>query len=212
MEVLVVVSIIVALGSIVFKIVGDKPGPSLKISGDTLKGTIQAARSQALLKRTSVRLIIHNDKSDAQKYCRFMGVVYYHNADPSNPQDRSGWKAATQGVYLSEGIYFDPKLSDTRSADAWSQISKTMQIDFPRSIAQEDGGGRENYFFYEINKDGSMQSANSWLVYRAGSLVPSGGGNYELRIEEAQKFVISALIFRYVGAVVPVEDPDAILF
>jgi prepilin-type N-terminal cleavage/methylation domain-containing protein len=207
-ELLVVISIILIASSIVF--IGGGGGDSAKLSSSLriTSGVAKGARGQAILKNAKTRLIIHNDlDANVDKYRRFIGIVY---ADTSRAID-SDWIAATQGIYLPEGIYFDPVASAAGgSGSGWSP-GNTMSIEYPRSVAKVEGTG-EVFFYYEFNSNGTMATGfeNDWLVIRAGTLRPNSGGDIDIEIEDDQEALKAGLIFRRVGTTTPVTDPEAL--
>lgn len=207
-ELLVVISIILIASSIIFIGGGDGDSASLSSSLRITSGVAKGARGQAILKNAKTRLIIHNDlDANVDKYRRFIGIVY---EDTSTAID-TDWIAATQGVYLPEGIYFDPVASAAGgSGSGWSS-GNTMTIDYPRSVAKVEGSGEE-FFYYEFNSNGTMASGfeNNWLVIRAGTLRPNSGGDLDIEIEEGQEALKAGLIFRRVGTTTQVTDPEAL--
>lgn len=204
-ELLVVISIVLIASSIIFIGGNSGSGSSLSSSMRIVSGIAQGARGQALLKNADTRLIIHNDPTDLEKYRRFFGIVYEGvDKDEDGNVIRAGWKAATQGTFLPQGIYFDPELvSDT-------PVDQEMDIEYPRVNAVEEGTG-SNYFYYAFNSNGTSDNdpANAWLPLRAGNLDASG----ELvpyDSEGTEAFVKAALIFRKAGTVSRVSDPGAV--
>jgi prepilin-type N-terminal cleavage/methylation domain-containing protein len=215
-ELLVVISIILIATSILF-VGGGGGGDGIKLSSaQRIASSIaQGARGQALLKNADTRLIVYseaNREGDPEKWLRYFGIVYRaEEVDADGNVVASGWKAATQGTYLPEGIYFDPELSGTRG---WPS-SATMNIDYPRQNLQVDGSGGSEYYYYEFNANGTMETSpdfvNAWLVIRAGTLKPGAGDGLEIDFSEEEKENLkSALIFRRVGSTTVVTDPDEI--
>ncbi|WPJ97647.1 prepilin-type N-terminal cleavage/methylation domain-containing protein [Coraliomargarita algicola] len=207
-ELLVVISIILIASSIIF--IGGNGGAGAKLSSSQriIAGIAQGARGQAILKNAETRLIINNDPSDPEKYRRFIGVVYWgqdYKAD-GTPDGLPGWKAATQGTYLPEGIYFDPTLSKNYTAD-------TMTLDYPRKSVgantSASGGGSTSYYWYGFKSNGNSENANQWLALRAGQYDASGTlQDYDANSE--QSGLKTALIFRRVGTTTLVDDPTKI--
>lgn len=206
-ELLVVISIILIASSIIFVGGNAGEGASLTSSQRVVSGIAKGARGQAILKNAKTRLIIHNDlASDEEKYRRFIGIVY----EDTTTADPNDWIAATQGTYLSEGIYFDPDLSSAGD-HGWS-TSAMMTLEYPRSIAKTVGSG-EDFYYYEFNSNGTIASGfeNDWLVLRAGTLKPNSTGDLDVVIEDAQEAIVGALILRRSGTTTMVDEPDHIL-
>lgn len=216
-ELLVVISIILIATSILF-VGGGGGGDGIKLSSaQRIASSIaQGARGQALLKNAETRLIIYSDANangDPEKLLRYFGIVYWEEElDADGNIIASGWKAATQGTYLPEGIYFDPDLS---AAGDNGFPDTTMNIEYPRQSLQPDDSGGPEYYYYEFNTNGTMETSpnfvNAWLVMRAGTLKPGEGDALEVDFSgDEQQNLKSALIFRRVGTTTLVTDPDEI--
>jgi prepilin-type N-terminal cleavage/methylation domain-containing protein len=205
-ELLVVISVILIASSIIFIGGNSGSGTSLSSSLRIVSGIAQGARGQAILKNAETRLIIHNDRTDLEKYRRYFGIVY-RGEDIIDPSDPSGppikqWIAATQGTYLPEGIYFDP--------DIVSNTPKLiMNLEYPRINAVSEVGPQ--YYYYQFRSNGTSDNTlpNAWLPIRAGYINASGTLEpYDSSGEDA--FLKAALIFRKAGTTTPVTDPEAV--
>lgn len=200
-ELLVVITIIVIASSIIFVAGGGGDGAALSSSQRIISGIAQGARGQAILKNARTRLIIYSDDAanlDDEKRLRFFGIVYEDNNNPGQ------WIAATQGTYLPEGIYFDADKSDE---------GDSFNIQYPRSVSLPEGGG-ELFYYFEFNPNGTISTSpidftNGRLVFRAATLRPNNGGNLEPDFtEEEKQYIASGFIFRRVGTVTPINDPE----
>ena len=202
-ELLVVISIILIASSIIFIGGGGGEGAKLSSSQRIISGIAQGARGQAILKNATTRLIIYSDlasNEDEEKKLRYFGIVYEDNANPGQ------WFAATQGIYLPEGIYFNKDLSKEYPT------SSTMKINYPRQSAQSGSSGEE-YYYYEFNSNGTMATNydNTWLAIQAGTLKPNSGGVLGVDFTEIENEGLkAALIFRRVGTTTFVSDPTDI--
>jgi prepilin-type N-terminal cleavage/methylation domain-containing protein len=209
-ELLVVISIILIASSIIF--IGGNGGDGAKLSSSQriVSGIAQGARGQAILKNAKTRLIIYADTGsdrDDDKYLRFFGIIY--ESEPGSNE----WIAATQGTSLPEGIYFDPQQS-TENGSSWS-IGKKEKYKYPLTVAKPAGTGQD-YYYYEFNSNGTMATGfdNSWLVVRANTLKPDSTGAMDVdfdTIEDQQKYLAAALIFRRAGTTTKVSDPEDIV-
>ena len=203
-ELLVVISIILIASSIIFIGGGGGGGAALSSSQRIVSGVAQGARGQAILKNAKTRLIIYTDgatNADEEKKLRFFGIVY----EDTETAPGNDWKAATQGTYLPEGIYFNEALS---SSNGWSSAN-TMTINYPRKTTQVEGTGDE-FYYYEFNSNGTIGDtfANTWLVLQGGTLKPNAGGTLEVDFaEDANQGLKAALIFRRAGTTTLVKDP-----
>lgn len=221
-ELLVVIALVLIASSLIFVGGGGGDGAALSSSQRIVSGIAKGARSQAILKGATARLIIHNDPSEPEKYRRLFGIIYA-DTDPDNnpntpaPNPPTAWFAGTQGTLLPEGIYFDPDESeDTDLNDRWND-QLTMDLEYPRSVSKSEGGAdAQEFFYYEFNSNGTMAPgfSNAALVIRAGTLKPEGNDfviDYDEDGSEGKKYVASALIFRRVGTSTLVTDPNAIV-
>lgn len=202
-ELLVVISIILIASSIIFIGGGGGDGAKLSSSQRIISGIAQGARGQAILKNATTRLIIYSDlasNKDEEKKLRYFGIVYEDNANSGQ------WFAATQGIYLPEGIYFNMELSEGYPT------SSTMKINYPRQSAQSGSSGEE-YYYYEFNSNGTMATNydNTWLAIQAGTLKPNSSGVLGVDFTEIENEGLkAALIFRRVGTATLVSDPTDI--
>jgi prepilin-type N-terminal cleavage/methylation domain-containing protein len=214
-ELLVVISIILIASSIIFIGGGGGDGASLSSAQRIVSGIAQGARGQAILKNGETRLIIYNEENDPEKYLRYFGVVYWgDDVDDEGNVIATGWKAATQGTFLPEGIYFDPDLS-TDFGKNRGGIAEEISLNYPRirvgdNTNKVSGGGSVSYYMYGFSSNGTSLNPNEWLTIRAGVLRPEGGG-YEINFDDPDKKSLkSALIFRRSGSVTRVDDPGVI--
>jgi prepilin-type N-terminal cleavage/methylation domain-containing protein len=207
-ELLVVISIILIASSIIFIGGNSGSGASLSSSLRIVSGIAQGARGQAILKNAETRLIIHNDPTDLEKYRRYIGIVYWgEDVDDNGVVIATGWKAATQGTTLPDGIYFDPTLVS-------SATNNTMGLDYPRikvgaNTTRVSGGGAVNYYYYAFNSNGTSANANDWLPIRAGNL-DALGALVPYDSDSENGLLKAAVIFRRAGTTTPVTDPDAV--
>jgi len=209
-ELLVVISIILIVSSIIFIGGNRASGVSLSSAQRVVSGIAKGARGQAILKNAKTRLIIYADTStdrEDDKYLRFFGIIY---EDPDQP---GYWIAATQGTYLPKGIYFDPDQS-IQNGSSWTK-AMTEKYEYPFAVGKLAGTGQD-YYYYEFNPNGTMAPGfeNAWLVIRANTLKPNSSGILDVdfsTLEDAQKYIAAALIFRRVGTATMVTDPEDIV-
>lgn len=195
-ELLVVMAVLLIGFSFVY--VGTNSGDGAKLSSAqrTLSGLVKTARAQAILKNTKVRLIIHNDLDDIEKYRRFVGIIY----EGTDRNGATGWLAADQGSYLPKGIYYNADLSDNETNDSiWDRPN--IIIDYPRRTVQTTG---DNYIYYEFNKNGTTAHPNAYLAFQAGIVEPGVG----LSFPAAKDNTKAALILRSSGGSTFVDDPQ----
>lgn len=203
-ELLVVIGVLAIAFSVLFVGLGSGDGAKLSSAQRTLSGLVKAARAQAILKNAEVRLIIHNDPAEPDKFRRFVGLIY--DDDPSVVRD---WIALDKGISLPKGIYFDAVASAANSgltAASWSVANNAMQIDFPR-LAGQDGNNGTSHLFYEFNDNGTFSDPNAYLVFRAGQFIP---GFTAPNFPAAKANIKSALILRPAGTATVINNPGDI--
>lgn len=213
-ELLVVISVILIASSIIF--LGGNSGDGAKLSSALriVSGIAQGARGQAILKNAETRIIIYAEQDDPEKYLRYFGIVYW--GKDSEDSSTEGWKAATQGTYLPEGIYFDPDSSKYFGTKRDSSMGTAIMLDYPRisigsNTNETSGGGSQAYYQYGFNSNGTSANENEWLTLRAGVLKTSSDGTFEVDFDDVDKQALkAAVIFRRTGSVTLVEDPDDI--
>jgi prepilin-type N-terminal cleavage/methylation domain-containing protein len=216
-ELLVVISIILIASSIIFIGGNGGDGPALTSSQRIVSGIAQGARGQAILKNAETRLIIHNDPSELDKYRRFFGIVYFgEDVDNNGNVTATGWKAATQGTYLPEGIFFDAASSANTTGSSWT-TTKDLDLDYPRATVgnntdRDNGGGGESYFYYGFNSNGTALDSNAYLILAAGTMIPDATGELvdRIAVEPNQEGLRAGLIFRRAGTTTQVNELTAI--
>ena len=202
-ELLVVIAVILIAATVLF--VPGRGGDSAALSSSMRisASVANGARAQAILKNARARLIIHNDlDANVEKYRRFIGIVYESDSGSGN------WIAGSQGTYLPKGVYFDPAAS--RDSGSSTFDGPTMRLEYPRAVAKSEGSGEE-FYYYEFNSNGTMAAnfINAWYAVRVGSFTRSPSGALELVFNPEVESLIAGLIFRRVGSVTLVNEPEA---
>jgi len=158
LELLSVVAVIaIASGIIGLSLTGRSDGMSLNAGQRVLISTFHAARTNAILKNRSSRVVFCNIPADP-RYLRFLGILV---EDPAN-SDR--WKALDSGVYLPDGVYLVPDtggrtVSGLVSGTEWEKVRSdytervlTMPSAFP-------------YFEYETGVSVATNNNLDWIYY-----------------------------------------------
>jgi len=103
-ELLVVMAIIILIsGFIVTAISGGDGSQALNSGISKANGIFSVARSAAVQRNQPVRVLVHLDSADEERFLRFMIVVYQ--------DDDGNWQPLTQGDFLPNGVFFAPALS-----------------------------------------------------------------------------------------------------
>lgn len=204
-ELLVVITIILIVSSIIIVSGGGSGGAALSASQRIVSGTMQAARTQAVLKRAKARVIIYGDSGtndEIDKRLRFIGIVYEDSENPGQ------WIASDQGSYLPEGVYFDAEQSRAKSA-----AISTMNLEYPRASSQPESG--PEYYYYEFDSNGTVSAdKNKWCVVRSGK-IDFDGTNYTVDFPDSAEdegfFNAGALILRRTGTTTIVGEPSDVV-
>jgi prepilin-type N-terminal cleavage/methylation domain-containing protein len=169
-ELLVVVALISILAAVVgFSINGNTPGMSLSNAQRNLMAVIQAARTGATIQHTRARLIIYADRNAVpgesststvtnSKILRYYGVIFAESDDPHAPQGTNPlgppylrWRAASNGDYLPNGLYFVPSKSSTFATDV-------PTFSTSRTSAVDDSKGDYSVNYYALAAAGTSAS------------------------------------------------------
>lgn len=196
-ELLVVIGIISLMASLVGVALSSNNGAnSVKASQRVLAGLVQSARTQALLKQESVRILIHADENDPSRYRRFAGLVYFDS-------DQQGWVAVNDGSLLPNGAYFAiDSINSTFTSDS------TIAIEYPRRTAQQIGSG-DTYYYVEFNPNGTVVTPPAPIIAVQSARLdgPASPGNVPL-IDDDQ--TMAAIAIHKLGTVSFLDDAEII--
>lgn len=159
-ELLVVMAVIAIIAAgIGLALRGGDNAARLRAGEVTLSSYLQAARSQAILKRQAVRVIVRNDAASRALHWRQMGLIV------RDTENRSQWLAVDDGVLLPEGVYFWP----VEPESSWA-ARETLQVEFPRARAVATGVG-PSWHYLEFQPSGNVTEAGM-LELMAGRWEP----------------------------------------
>jgi len=173
-ELLIVISLITVLMTVgSFGIKNFSKARGVEAAVPIAQGVFAQARNLAIQKGTDARVLIHNDSDTAsnlnrERNLRYMVVQTLE--DPNNtPADSSDdvWETASKGVYLPDGVFYSPVLSNQGTAPNVLLSSTTL----PGGVA---AACRE----YKFNSQGIITSPP-----------PTNGTNYG---NDVPRFVIRA--------------------
>lgn len=143
-ELLVVMAIMAVLvAGIGMGLRGGAHAARLRGGEATLRAYLHSARSQAILRRRTVRLLVRNDPVNRALHRRQLGIV------SRSMEGDDHWIAIDEGVLLPEGIYFwevDP-------FEDWA-IGGTVRLEYPHSRDIMAGLGSE-WWYLEFLSNGS---------------------------------------------------------
>lgn len=114
-EIVVVLSIIVILGTMgMIGYQASVPPGAVNAARNEFHGLLRYAREQAIVRGSNALLIVNYDKTDEEKFLRYVGVVVEEDLDSGN------WRAAHSGIYLPRGVYFVPRNTGTPATDGFA--------------------------------------------------------------------------------------------
>lgn len=225
-ELLVVIGLIMVLATIAGVSLNPRSGAGALGAGQRIAASVfQAARASAILNPSvrkgvaldsdshrftspKVRVIIHNDPSDPERYLRFMGTII------GEGDGGSEWAAINQGTYLPRGLYFVPPSGGkaAEGAGGMPERSKTnanasMLIEYPRNGLVNVGSGN-SWFGYEFDSTGQYINTGDRLVIATGYRQDDSSGNAEVYFDNPHA-VTGFLILRS-GNVALFDDSDDI--
>ena len=196
-ELLVVIGIISLMAGLIGKALSSNNGAgSIKASQRVLAGLVQTARTQALLKQERVRVLIHADEDDPNRYRRFAGLVYFDST-------QDGWVAVNDGTLLPSGAYFS-----IDSVNSTFSSNNTIAIQYPRRTAQKLGSG-DSYYYVEFNADGTVLTPPAPLIAVQAARLngPVSPGNVPLENDDE---IMAAIAIHKLGTVSFLDDAQII--
>ncbi|MEM0965114.1 MAG: prepilin-type N-terminal cleavage/methylation domain-containing protein [Verrucomicrobiota bacterium] len=179
-----------------------RPGsPTVAVEGaqSQIASLLTQARGVAILRNSNVRLIVHNDISNPDRYLRFFGIVYgpfeYDDNNDGTP-DRTEWEPATDGITLPSSVY--AYIDDPANMD-------TSPFSIPY-ISNEN----ERYAFIQFNSNGTVRqvgNASPILAVSYGEPEVSSSGDLTgvFRNDETRR----GAIVRQYGSFVLLNEPAA---
>jgi prepilin-type N-terminal cleavage/methylation domain-containing protein len=201
LELLVVIAVMaLMMGLVGFSLLGGG-GSSLDAAQRELVSLVQQARQQATLSGKEIRLIVHDDPADREKFHRYMEMIQ---------RDANGtWQILGEGVFLADQVYFVPSMerfsdsAETSSDEGWpteaftvwsgdskkpfslGEIKMISMDDKNLAFREEDGENPMEYRYLAFDGEGRVTCASGTcapggtsppptLVLAIGSPNPSG--------------------------------------
>lgn len=202
-ELLAVIAIIgVLVGVIGFTFRGSDKARGLRAGQTVLASMLTVARGTAALKGTTAYLLVNVDTKDADRYLRYLTVIYESvNVDGSSYSPKR-WMAANAGAFLPEGIFFVPDDIASRGITWSGEISGAPSKDFELSeliepYASEVSLSDGNWHGYSFTQYGTS-SARS-LVMTTGKSRPSGVADPAVTIEFLNTEMVAGAKLRNYG-------------
>ena len=202
LEIMVSMAVIAILAGILFSALNQNRNTSnLETAQMMLSQAFANARSQAILKQSNARLLIHTsfpaNESEADKYLRYFGVV----VETRSGSDR--WETALPGEFLPEGIYFIPEagveaLDWNESRPTSRHSGQAMSLVFPSHRPEASGSGPK-WSYYEFKSTGRMSGFHNKVVLASGD-------RRDLSPEFPDEAALAGLTFNSYGLQFPLEE------
>ncbi len=183
LELLVVIAVMaLMMGLVGFSLLGGG-GSSLDAAQRELVSLVQQARQQATLSGQEIRLIVHDDPADREKFHRYMEMIQ---------RDANGtWQILGEGVLLADQVYFVPSMvrfadsAETSSDEGWpteaftvwsgdskkpfslGEIEMISILDENFAFRDEDGENPVEYRYLAFDGEGRVTCAS-------GTCAPGG--------------------------------------
>lgn len=230
-ELLVVIGLIMILATIMGVAFSGRSGAAALPTAQRIAASVfQAARGTAILNpsvRTGaaldsptvrltnprVRVLVHNDPSDPDRYLRFFGTVI-GGTDPTDGTQK--WSAVTQGTTLPGGLFFVPPTGGApantgESMPARSQSgapTPTMNLEFPRAGLRTAGSG-PTWLVYEFDSSGRAVSNDlNRVVIATGFFRQDGHAGASVYFDNP--FTVTGFVVLPSGTLALFRDPDDI--
>ncbi len=205
-EIMVSIGVIIILAGILFSALNQNRNASnLETAQMMLSQAFANARSQAILKQSNARLLIHTsapgNETEAEKYLRYFGVVV--ETRPGSDQ----WETALHGEFFPVNIYFIPEASvetlDWKESRPTSRHNgQSMSLEFPSGRPEANGSGPK-WSYYEFKSSGRMSGLHNKVVLAQGV-------SRDIAPEFSDNVALTGLTFNSYGLQFPLEEEEAL--
>lgn len=178
---MVVILIIGILSGIVLTAMGGGDEErKLNAATSQVRSLFSLGQSASIARKEPIRVLIHADPADEDRYLRFFTLVY-------EDEDTGEWLPYTQGEFLPDGIYFTPAMStgsgtsdpdlqvwelgfnpDTLEFSSPGSVSNAGTSSFSGNVDPVSDAGTDTWFMYEFLSNGKAESPMSRVVLAAG--------------------------------------------
>ena len=145
------------------------------------------ARSLALNKESTVRVLVHLDESQPRDYARVMALAWWN-------QEVGLWQVDGSIVRFPEAVFFDADSCPAGEGEGTGRID----------LATGEGGQGSLWRYYEFHSNGSCPAAGERFLIGKGVLAVNGGVSFtEPRLKRG-------FVLRSSGAPLTYQGPDQI--
>lgn len=202
-ELLAVIAIIgVLVGVIGFTFRGSDKARGLRAGQTVLASMLTVARGTAALKGATAYLLVNVDTKDADRYLRYLTVIYESVDVDGSSYSPKRWMAVNAGAYLPEGVFFVPDDIASRGITWSGEISGAPSRDFELSeliepFATEVSLANGNWHGFSFTQYGTSSSRS--LVLTTGKSRPSGVADPAVTIEFLNTEMVAGAKLRNYG-------------
>lgn len=213
-ELLAVLSVMVILGGVIGVSLREPSGSqALRSSTTTMMGIFRTARTLALSNNAPVRVIIHADHNEPEKFLRYVGIIQEETID-----GETGWVATGKGFFLPNKIYYVPEANVSGLSDGSdgrnklvvrSKLAESMKLqNFPLTTIMRESG--TNWLYYEFTSNGTIKTEQknaTFLLTTGITLYDGDQGDVQFTGGE---YTVEGFVIRPTGLTTKFNDIDDI--
>jgi len=180
-ELLVVLAVIaVFVGAFATALRPGSPTAAVEGAQAQVASLLTQARGVATTRGANTRLIVHADyEENPDRFLRFVGIVYWGDTDDNGEPD--DWVAATDGITLSNGVYFVPPSGNPPGGISIEYLGDWTNPVNPVNSRFSAGSGLDDIQY--ISNEGADFY---FLEFSSRGLVTTTGGSPVLSVSTAQ--------------------------
>ena len=164
--VITIITILLTVGALGLKNLSQASGISAGVP--VAEAVFAEARSIAIGKSTTARVLIFANQDDEERYLRYMLVAYFDDAT-------GRWIAESRGSSLPKGVYFSQLFSKVdHAAGSGDMTSRSEAIDIYGALNQPTANSNlsDNYIYYEYNSEGNFNDPGASFIIGVGNKSP----------------------------------------
>ncbi len=170
-ELLVVMALIAILsGFVLTSISGRDEAQSLDAAVTKATSFFDLARSAAISRHTSTRVLFHYNPAEPERYLRY-GIVVFEDPDAGAATER--WKVLAEGEFLPLGVYLSPQHIASSNAASPQSVTWTLHWDTllgqsAMSAPSAASPGPQSWIVFEFLANGNAARPMSRAVFANG--------------------------------------------
>ncbi|BDS06209.1 hypothetical protein NT6N_12490 [Oceaniferula spumae] len=164
--VITIITILLTIGALGLRNLSKGSGVSAGVP--LAEAAFAEARGLSMGSGGTTRILINADPDNADRYLRYMLVVYL--------SEDNKWVAASRGSYLPKAVFFSQKFSKLNHSSGSGDIpllpSADQDIYSSTESAQRNEALSGKYFYYQFNSEGNSSSPGASFVIGTGTKAP----------------------------------------